>query len=332
MRKSSWVLWLWRLPRARVLMIALVVPLALGASASAQQVVSVTHWRVELKAWIPFAEVVDPLHPFMHSWSAAAHPSGPQPTCFQPPRYAFGHAMMAFRGDNHVSYHGGFRVLVWVKFDEIVHDNDIGVKPPEVVITAQGEQYGESHLDEVFQWGHNSRSCELHDRTATSATWVTRLGRTGATIELGIHSGNPFFPKKLEPAIDSRLELTAAVGDRVYGSDPNGPAKVVAVTNTRLAVALGADRFPSHGVQVQADGHILAQPVLNDASCVDPIFGLAGAANVFRGLAFGPSTSQAVVRALTVIAGPPGPGETPVSTEGMPLAPNVRAPSPLCPR
>lgn len=217
------------------------------------------HFRVELKAWIPHRKVVDPEESVRASnlldlWigSIPGNPIDVEYTSH-------------YRGDNHVSYGGGFRVLSVAEFDW---------DGAAISNFVQSGSYGTTHRDyryEIFIdniWPIPNipltSSSGTESDTATSATNGSRLSSNSFTI--GLASANPVV-MTWAPDIDSDLNGTI---NSVSGSQ-------------RLALDYNTDGFPSHGVRVFKNGAIVDTRIVNDASG-KAVLGVVGMAVISQGL------------------------------------------------
>ncbi|MFG2949756.1 PKD domain-containing protein [Streptomyces adustus] len=218
----------------------------------------VEHYRVEVRAWIPQAHVVDPYHPTaVHllgntadSWSACGHLSG--------------HLVESstFRGDNHRLFDDGsgtFRGRVWVEFDWD------GTSMTHITTSSPKDAPVSTHRDWVFTKGGKTIRCTTV-KTATktvAATWDAQH-----RLHLHLNTRNPLvsvFPGLgVAPAIDSDLRLSF--------SSP-----------TTLVAQAGTDLFPDHGFRVWRDGKVVYTRTTNQAACVNAS-GLYGATELFKRL------------------------------------------------
>ncbi len=217
----------------------------------------VSHFKVELKAWIPHSKVVDPEeHLRAGNWLDTL---------------GFGHSIgldyeyqSFYRGDNHTGYQGSYRVLSVMEFD---WDGN------QMFNFKHSGHYGTTHRDYNFQLIKDNiwpipdltllQSNGSDNDTATTAT----NGMGGANMfRLGMASANPLV-LTWAPDIDSF----------VYGFISNQPG------NPQLVLRYQTDQFPSHGVAVYKDGKSLTQKVVKDASSKLAL-GPIGAAVIGKGL------------------------------------------------
>jgi hypothetical protein len=239
---------------------------------------------VELKAWIPFSHVVDPLRPWSTSWSPPRHK--PYPSCFKPPQGATGRALRAFRGDAHVTYQGAFRAVRWVDFTvpfDYAYGSTAYMNPR---VTATGGQIAVTHLDEIYQWAGHTRACNLQQGHAKSRTWERlftvspyeiQYGMVGAVegIQIGLDTKNPLTPQIATPAINAEVGITSGAD----GRDSSGVGYF-----DGIYLHYVTDLFPSYGLEVTADGRTVGNWVISDASCINPVFGFGAAFKIGRGL------------------------------------------------
>jgi hypothetical protein len=242
------------------------------AGVTAAPAAATHHYEVELKAWIPFAKVVDPEEPARASdWldtitSIAGAVLDTFPGVNAKLRYEY-HSY--YRGDGHTDYPGGHRVLSKASFDYNGHT---------ISGFRQIGTYGTSHRDyDYHAWFELSAGIGplrktlgtvdiasgsgSESKTASSATSGAMASATG--LSLGMSSANPLV-MTWAPTIDS--EMTGTL-------DPSG----------NMAISFTTDLFPSHGIQVTKDGAMIKQQIVNDPSGINP-FGPIGAADIGRRL------------------------------------------------
>lgn len=244
-----------------------------AAGADATAAASKVHsYEVELKAWIPFAKVVDPEEPARVSdWldtisSIAGAAADLLPGINAKLKYEY-HSY--YRGDGHTGYAGGYRVLSKATFDfdghKITKFKHIG-------------SYGTSHRDYNYRaWlelsagigpfrkslGSKTIASGSHTQSAT-ATHATSGSATSATgFSLGMSSANPLV-LTWAPTIDSDMTGTL---------DPSG----------HMNLHFNTDLFPSHGIHVTRDGATIKSQVVNDPSGINPL-GPIGAVDIGRRL------------------------------------------------
>jgi hypothetical protein len=191
------------------------------------------HYHVELKAWIPVGHVVDPLMPFPLPAQLSVHPICRFPGIFLADTVMFAQ----YRGDSHIGYGQGYRVLSAADFDWN------GRNITNFVIPSY-PHYGTTHLDKVQIDPLSTGTC-VEEKTVTSATAASTIGRT--SFALSYSSPNPLQP--LAPSID---------GDLLGSMASDGT----------LALHYESDLIPSHGIQVVRDGDTIVEDVVNDASCI----------------------------------------------------------------
>lgn len=244
-----------------------------GGAPRAEAASKVHSYEVELKAWIPFAKVVDPEEPVRASdWldtissvaSAIADAlEGPITAKLKYEYHSY------YRGDGHVGYAGGYRVLSKASFDydghKITNFKHVGA-------------YGTSHRDYNYRaWlelsagigpfrktlASKTVASGSHTQTGT-ATHATSGSATSANqFSLGMSSANPLV-MTWAPTIDS--DMTGKL-------DPSGD----------MAIHFDTDLFPSHGIQVTRDGAVIKTQVVNDPSGINPL-GPIGAIDIGRRL------------------------------------------------
>ena len=222
---------------------------------------TVARYRVELKAWIPHRDVVDPLRPI--SLSYLDFKALPDEGCTDPPVRHWLNARVSsrYRGDDHVDYPGRARVATWLEFE---WDGE------RIRNLAHGEAYGKTHRDLLYEWDkglfdRTSRWCNVQTKRQTRSTTGTL--RSNRSFELKISSKNPLTPASATPPISSDLVGTFSAG----GS---------------LQIAFDTDLFPSHGFTVTRNGRLQLTDVMTDASCLSKgkVTGLTGIETITTGL------------------------------------------------
>ena len=216
-------------------------------------------FRIELKAWIPHSEVVDPEEQVRISdWLDTLTDLTTTPFSLVDVDYEF---KSTYRGDNHTGYNGSYRAISTLEF---VWDGTSisGVK-------ARGG-FGKTHRDweweaklrvakqEVLSLGSDSGSESERARSATAAS------AKGNAFHLSIDSANPVV-MTWAPEINSALQG--------YVTSREGELKIFYKT----------DGFPSHGIRVFRNGVCLDTAIVNDASGV-PGTGVSGLAAISTGL------------------------------------------------
>ncbi len=204
-----------------------------------------SHYKIELKAWIPHSQVVDPEEPIrISNWLDTLS----LPTKIVGLNYVYS---SKYRGDNHVDYDGGYRVLVSTEFD---YDG-------RAITGFSGKGvYGDSHRD----WEANAtifgqKIYSKKDTETGIATSATFFSASATSFSLGMDSKNPLV-MTFAPAINSNL-------------------KGVFDSSGQLNLKYNTDLFPSHGLRVYKDGSVIHTSVVNDASGV-PGLGVTGAAQI----------------------------------------------------
>ena len=212
------------------------------AAGAAPAAATTSHFRIELKAWIPHPRVVDPeqMPSDIIDGIVRAMP--------MPVR---GESEAHFRGDNHTGYAGSYRVMSVVEFD---WDGS------HITGLAQSGSYGASHRDwtvRLLALGYEvSRRTGTDTATATSATSGGAAGTAG--FSMGMSSANPLV-RIWAPTIDSELTGT--------------------LSGSTMSLSYTTDLFPSHGIKVTKNGRQLYNSIVNDASGVNAL-GAIGAVNV----------------------------------------------------
>jgi len=213
-----------------------------GGSGGVSGSSSIHHYRVELKAWIPYDHVVDPFTPFEPTQYIVAKFT--EPVCHVASFFSqlLTNVISLYRGDgqSHTGYAGGFRVLSSLEFDwdgsRIANFHE-----------AAGPHYGTTHRD-INQNGPDGAYSCTEQKTATSDVRVQQTG--SASFAMSIDSKNPIPPQSVTPAIDSTLTGS-------FQADGG------------LALKWQSDLFPSHGFYVEEDGKPALTAVTNNpAGCM----------------------------------------------------------------
>jgi hypothetical protein len=214
------------------------------------------HYRVELKAWIPKAAIVDPNIPYEAPLAALGFApltlaiADERRPCNDGGLQALALLVRSnFRGDTHAEYDGSFRVRPVAEFDWD------GSQITNFVVTSPPEHFGITSLDYQFRriGGGETQECSV-TKQQVAAAGGTQLSAN--SFELSMSADDPLvFPRTsapdspLVPNIDARLRGTV---------QPDG----------RLSIAYDTDLFPSHGLRVTVDGRDLETQVTNDVSCL----------------------------------------------------------------
>jgi hypothetical protein len=223
-------------------------------SPAARAFTVITHFSVELKAWIPHPSIVDPENPIVLPYFAyrrcAALPFAQSLVALTASRAA---------GDNHASYDGSARVRSALEFDfdgqKITNSQAIGALGRSWLMIVHVNPAAASTL----------AACSV-PRQQTCCVSAASTSPQGFFVNYA--AKYPFTPPVVTPAIDGRIDVVVAPAD---GS---------------LRIQYSVNWFPSHGVQVIRDGKTLATAIVNDASCIpqSSVEGAVGFATVFDGL------------------------------------------------
>lgn len=206
-----------------------------------------THFTVQVKAWIPQAAVVDPEIPFDGTPEPIA--SHIEPDCaglsLSPLQAAVTRVKSRYRGDAHVPFPGGWRLLETFDFDW---------DGATIQNTVEKPQVGTTHRDKLYwilgspdfkcvQMG-TAPSTDMHGRATSSSTFV---------VEFCCDSGkNPMVHRILNlvpPDISMKVEGTMKPGDE-------------------LDYHFRSSGFPSTAVQVSRNAAVADTTVTNDPSCL----------------------------------------------------------------
>ncbi len=225
------------------------------------------HYKVEVKAWIPFKHVVDPVNPLrmpLGPFLGAAGGAGAF-SCY-PPFYARPATVVKslFRGDTHDGFGGGYRVHYWIGF---TWDGK------KVADLRKGGGYGPSHRDAYFSWPRGSKKC-VQEKTGHGGLSAARAGSDGFVIS-GRAKNPLIFPERLAPPSDQ-------VVDGVFTDDGV------------LHLAYKSDVFPSYGIEVTRAGVKQLTAITMDSSCLSQgqVSGPKGAANLVKWLGHETRTGQ----------------------------------------
>jgi hypothetical protein len=212
-----------------------------GASASTTTTATIlTHFHIELKGWIPQAQVVDPFDPF-DAWPYA-FASRTEGTCLTvPPSLQSSTTITArFLGDNHGPYAGSFRALGAIDFD---WDGTSLLN-----VTPANPMEGFTHRLQIYSIAGKGARCMFVGHAPTSGISERQSG--GPAFELGIccASGK-------DPLVSSAPSFHAVVDGLISSQD-------------ELSYTFDSSGFPSIGVQVTRDGTLADTNTLNDANCL----------------------------------------------------------------
>jgi hypothetical protein len=269
------------------------------------------HYQIELKAWIPYATIVDPLLPV----PVLATPSELAGSCLARYRLLRGPGLLSaeFAGDNHTGYAGNSdRVTVTVGFDW--DGTTISNVSAQTHVPASP-----THLIETFR-EFLGRSWTCPEQLQAQDAANSSAGGTSATLT--INSGNPFFNL-------SGVELAPPIYS-VLTASFSGP--------TSLTLAWTTSLFPSHGFTVTQNGTQLYQRITWSPTCLD-VHGVHGAVTLAALLnardnqgsvtvdtngSYAPLTAScATVSPQAGVTGPSSDGVAPVNGAGRVQLPNV---------
>lgn len=217
--------------------------------------VNTTHYRIDMKAWIPQKLVVDPEQPITVPWVLGAIIHSP---CHTPAPFLipFTNVSTRYKGDGHAGFDGSYRVMSSVEFDwdgkQILNPKE----PPD-------PHYGTTHLIGTYTNFLNTTTCDLASATATTATMSSA---SGSSFTVNYSSANP-VTRLPAPPIDGETKGTV-------GSDGT------------VTFHFRTDLFPSHGVRVTKNGAPQLTDIVNNAACLPnaAVTGLTGAVVIALGL------------------------------------------------
>ncbi len=226
-----------------------------------------THYRIELKSWIPQKRVVDPEAPIDH----LPYVDSPQePVCTFPHNillkgaYLLGTSVVSrFGGDDHTDYgdanQGGYRVLLPLEFDwDGTRITNFHVANETLLGTTH------RYIDQLSVDGRHSCVEQLPD---TGEVGKKNTGSSGNSFSAEFRVSNPLeFAAKIAPdyaTISGTLQADGSIDLHLHHTI-----------------------FPSDGVRVLMDGQTVYRNVFSDASCLsqDDVLGLGGAARLAAGL------------------------------------------------
>lgn len=216
------------------------------------------HVRIELKAWIPFATIPDPVSPEVLEWPdstivrAAIGSSAP---AWLSDCVSILPATLDFQvaGDGHPGYDGSYRAMTVAEFDW---------EGGKIVNFDARDYTSLSHRTVSARTpGGQTRTCESSGQAPRAGT----AEQTGDTaIDMTLDAAFPLLPAILTPP------LTATARFELSGDPDDEPT---------IALEATTDLFPSYGVAVYVDGEKVGSPIMSDRSCVD-LDGMVFAANL----------------------------------------------------
>lgn len=222
------------------------------------------HYTLDLKSWIPQADLVDPFLP-----SAVNYPLTRDnlsevldPNCLVPSLQdePFTIVESTFLGDSHKDYPGSFRVHAAISFD---FD---GVK---ITNFSSGSEGGTTVRQKTYSVEKPGSPPSVRTCTAKAPDSVEfSAEKTGSqNFTAGYKAGDPLIPLHGAPGLVQRVSVAI---------DSNGSVKI----------NYHATDFPSAGIEVARDGTTILTALSNDASCLPPtaMHGALGAVRLFLGL------------------------------------------------
>ena len=145
-----------------------------------------------------------------------------------------------YEGDKHNGFDGSFRVQSSLEFDW---------DGTQISNTTSRAQFGTTRLTATYRNFRNTNSCELANRTATSAASASG---SGSSFALHYSAANP-LPRLPAPAI-------------------SGDASGTIAADGTVRFHYRTDLFPSHGIRVSKNGTPQRTDIVNDASCLPNSF------------------------------------------------------------
>jgi IPT/TIG domain len=237
-----------------------------GCGNTASGIPGVHRYCVELKAWIPQKEVVDPEAPIdWLPWEPLI-----EPVCENGFLYTI-RSISAFRyrynGNNHSPFDGGFKVDMPLEFDWDGHTiSNFHVAPIASVQGVNVGHVGTTHHLIDQSWPFGSAHCE-EVKTADDTVGSSNTRSSGNSFEAEYSIGIPLIA----------ASVWFPIFDHVSGVvEPNGA----------LRMTITHSEFPSHGLRVSIDGTAEQTRIYNDASCLSQgeVIGPGGAVNLTEGL------------------------------------------------
>lgn len=203
-----------------------------------------TRYRIDLKAWIPQPEVVDPEQPLALPFLAAALIRRP---CFRPNIFLIPVTIVQTRyeGDDHDGFDGSYRVKSAIEFDWD------GTQVSNVQIPEE-PMFGTTRLNATYSNGFQTRTCEVAQGVADRASSATAAG---SSFRLNYSAANPLV-RGPAPAIDGLLDGTMSA-------------------DGTITLRFDTDLFPSHGLRVTRNGVVQVTDIVSSASCL-PDFAVVG--------------------------------------------------------
>jgi hypothetical protein len=242
------------------------------------------HYRVEMKAWIPFGQIVDPLAPRTGGYLGFLGTpfASPADQCFHPSFIDSLNTsvLSTYNGNGHAGYDGAYKVLDVAEFDSDGSTiyNFRGPNSDKGVGNPDGQpNFGQTErlLDYQGPFGHVQ--CVAKKTTVTHSVFSSW---SGGRFSLGINASNPLL--LVAPGIQADLDGTVHADGGISWSIKTG-------------------EFPSYGLRFYADGvpcaaghacRALETSIVNDASCmtqsvengVTGPLGIGSATRIFAGL------------------------------------------------
>jgi hypothetical protein len=224
------------------------------------------HYVINAEAWIPFKAVVDPYFPGSTPY---AETLGWPDEKYDPNCYTLPHPTVrqlldttvssTYAGDGHTGFGGGYRLRTEVSFDFNPFTDNITNFTKDAV-----PAFGTSHRNKVYTLdGKVLATCmQAGDTTNIQTAHVN----SGASFTLGYSGGNPLAKPYAPPA-------HAAITGRL-------------ATDGSLTLTYETTDFPSQGIQVSINGHIVGTDIENDASCIGAagVLGIPGILRLASGL------------------------------------------------
>jgi hypothetical protein len=211
-----------------------VAPPAAPTQTSDTATPSLTHYRFEIKAWIPFAHVPDPEEVLHEAAFRLDHPAE-----------SVDDYHSEYRGDAHAGYAGSLRVFQVADFDWD------GSRITNVTFPAV-PHFGTSHRDfsatlrSMFGFPATTRVV-FDTETATTDHAVTGSQPSGQEVDLGMASPNPLT---IFPAPDIDADYSFFISQDTFGIET-------------VTVRWTTDFMPNHGFRVIRNGVVVRELIVN---------------------------------------------------------------------
>jgi hypothetical protein len=241
-----------------------------GCSNTASGIPGVQRYCVELKAWIPQKEAVDPEAPVDWLPRLISVTGLLNPVCdsgFLGTIASISVLRYRYNGNDHSRFDGSFKVDMPLEFDWDGHTiSNFHVAPMASVQGVNVGHVGTTHHLIDQSWPFGSAHCE-EVKTADDTVGSSNTRSSGSSFEAEYSIGIPLIA----------ASMWFPIFDHISGVvEPNGA----------LRMTITHSEFPSHGLRVSIDGTPEQTRIYNDASCLSQgeVIGPGGAVNLTEGL------------------------------------------------